>query len=295
MSRYVRNEKKSAKSTFFVIPMVLAFLIAVSGSFFVIKLLKRPESPNVEKAIPRSDKLPVAEGGLTRNEISSYPIQPPPQAPVKAPVELDLSQLFGLKTVLPDLLGSDDWVRKTVAKLSPGLAQWLAADQLIRRYTLIINDFAQGIRVSKNLTFIRLDEPFTVVQEPNGLYIAPKSYRRYDALTRTLQAINAKAAVAVYQKVRPLMLQVFAAFSYPKDITLESVVSKALNEILVAPVIDGPVALVRPSLFYKFADPKLEALGPVQKQMLRMGPENTRVLQQKCREFLVELARKPMD
>lgn len=87
------------------------------------------------------------------------------------------------------------------------------------------------------------------------------------------------------------MLQVFAEFSYPQDITLESIVKKAAGEILATPAIEGQVALIRPSVYYKFADAKLEALNPVQKQMIRMGPENTRIIQAKCREFLVELAK----
>jgi Protein of unknown function (DUF3014) len=99
------------------------------------------------------------------------------------------------------------------------------------------------------------------------------------------------AAVAVYQKFRPLMLQVFAEFSYPQDIPLETIVKKAVAEILAAPVIEGQVTLNRPSDYYKFSDPNLEALNAVQKQMIRMGPANTRIIQNKCREFLVELAK----
>jgi hypothetical protein len=72
---------------------------------------------------------------------------------------------------------------------------------------------------------------------------------------------------------------------------LETIVKKALAEIITAPVIEENVSLVRPSLYYKFADSNLEALNPVKKQMIRMGPDNTRIIQQKCREFLVELGK----
>jgi hypothetical protein len=45
------------------------------------------------------------------------------------------------------------------------------------------------------------------------------------------------------------------------------------------PVLTEPVELVRPKVFYEYADPKLERLAPLQKQVLRMGPDNVRRLQ----------------
>jgi hypothetical protein len=87
------------------------------------------------------------------------------------------------------------------------------------------------------------------------------------------------------------MLQVFAEFSYPKDFTLETIIKKAAGEIIATPVVEGQISLIRPSVLYKFADPKLEALNAVQKQMIRMGPENTKIIQNKCREFLVDLGK----
>jgi hypothetical protein len=36
---------------------------------------------------------------------------------------------------------------------------------------------------------------------------------------------------------------------------------------------------------YKYADPKLERLNAVSKQMIRMGPRNTRIIQKKLDEI----------
>jgi hypothetical protein len=156
---------------------------------------------------------------------------------------------------------------------------------------VITNDFAQGYRIAKHMSFLRLEEPFSVEQDENGEYIAPKSFHRYDKLAQSIQMIDAKAAVEFYQKARPLMLQVFSEFSYPQDITLETIIKKAAAEMLAAPTIEGHILLYRPSVYYRFADLKVEALSPVQKQMIRMGTENTRIIQAKVREFLVELAK----
>jgi Protein of unknown function (DUF3014) len=289
MGRYDRNTKKNAKPTVLIMPFLMALLFGISGTFVafnIYKKAKHAEDPVFFGGKATETSQPATQPDKPIGMAETKPITLPP-APV--PIVTIKQQQTPLQPIaLPDLLSSDGPFRQSVLKVSPGLGQWLVADQLIRRYMMIFNDFAQGIRVSKHLSFIRLEEPFAALQNDNTLYLAPKGYRRYDVLAKTLSLADAKAAVAVYRQFRPLMLQ---EFSYPKDITLESVVSKALGEILAAPVIEGPLELVRPSLFYKFADPRLEVLNPVQKQMIRMGPENMRLIQQKCREFLVELGK----
>ena len=86
------------------------------------------------------------------------------------------------------------------------------------------------------------------------------------------------------------MLQVFAEFSYPPEHQLEDILVKSAAEILAAPTIEEPIALVRPSVLYKFANKKFESLSPVSKLMIRMGPENTRIIQNKVRLLVEEMA-----
>ncbi|TAN68970.1 MAG: DUF3014 domain-containing protein [Methylobacter sp.] len=189
--------------------------------------------------------------------------------------------------ILPDLDHSDALLREEILGISSGLAGWLNTDQLIRKYVVIANDFSQGLRLEKHMRFLELDQPFAVDQENESLFIATKSYRRYDRLAAAINALDVPATLAVYKKFRPLLVQVFKEFSYPDEYSLEDIFTKSAAVILAAPVIDGQIALVRHSIHYKFADQQLEALNPVHKQMLRMGPENTRMIQNKLR-LLVE-------
>jgi hypothetical protein len=152
------------------------------------------------------------------------------------------------------------------------------------------NDFSQGLWLEKHMSFLKQAQHFIVEQTDNGLFMSKQSYQRYDKLASAIDAMDVRSTLAVYQKFRPLMLQVFAGFSYPTDHSLEDIFEKAAAEILAAPVIEEPVALVRPSVLYKFADKKLEVLSPVSKQMIRMGPENTRIIQNKIRPLVQELA-----
>ncbi len=59
--------------------------------------------------------------------------------------------------------------------------------------------------------------------------------------------------------------------------------TRPLSRLEAAPVVEGEVA-VEPAgpVLYLFADPALEALGPVEKQVLRMGPRNGRIVKAKA-------------
>ncbi|MDO9268578.1 MAG: DUF3014 domain-containing protein [Methylobacter sp.] len=200
-------------------------------------------------------------------------------------VELNQDTSF----ILPDLDHSDSLLREEMTGLSPALAGWLNTDQLIRKYVVIFNDFSQGLRLEKHLRFLKPDQPFAVDQDNENLFIAIKSYRRYNQLAAAINALDIQATLAVYKKFRPLLLQVFREFSYPDEHSLEDIFTKAAAVILAAPVRDGQIALERHSVHYKFADQQLEALNPVHKQMLRMGPDNTRIIQNKLRLFVAGL------
>lgn len=292
MSRYDRNRNKKSNNAIFILAVLVSLAVVISGTYYVLENYKQLKQ--AETII--SDKVSVHEIATSEQFLEERPLVEESELELLNPTESETvvsndDQASSVLSGLPDLLSSDDMVRQALIKIAPGLAPWLSTDQLIRKHMLIVNDFAQGIRVSKHMSFLRMAEPFSVEQSRDELNMSPKSYQRYDNIVQVFQSIDAKSAVGLYQKFRPLMLLVFAEFSYPKDITLESIIKKAGGEILAAPALEGQIALVRPSVFYKFADAKLETLNPVQKQMIRMGAVNTRIIQAKCREFLVELAK----
>ena len=64
---------------------------------------------------------------------------------------------------------------------------------------------------------------------------------------------------------------------------------KALKRIIDAPVLDKAPRLVPKGANFAYEDEKLEALGPVEKLLLRMGPRNTRLIQTKAREIAAAL------
>ena len=55
-------------------------------------------------------------------------------------------------------------------------------------------------------------------------------------------------------------------------------------ELLKTPLIEGDMALASKSVAYEFADPRLQSLSSAQRQFLRMGSRNVRLIQAKLRE-----------
>lgn len=191
---------------------------------------------------------------------------------------------------LPELGASDAEYSQDLLTLSAQLKQVLFKRQQIRKTVFSINDIAQGLRPpAKRLREIAFKQPFSVTQEGGKMYISAQAYHRYDRLAQAINSIDKQGAVALYNKYLPLFQLVFDEFSFPKNYQVLDSIKAATGKIIQAPVIDGRIEVIRPTVRYKFADPALEKLSALDKQMLRMGPENTRMIQKKLRELIQAL------
>ncbi|CAA9892963.1 conserved hypothetical protein [Candidatus Methylobacter favarea] len=283
MGRY--DQTRDKKPAGIIVVMATIFIILAGGGWLYFNKLKQEEA-----AVPETKALTIPpDSGETDADVSA-PEPAPEEIPYDTEAWREGATMQEQRFVLPDLLGSDRPFREAINSVSPGLSPWLNTDQLIRKYMLIANDFSQGAWLERHMRFLKQAQPFKVELIDGVMFMSDKGYQRYDKLAAAIDAIDVRAAMSVYKKFRPLMLQVFDEFSYPAEHQLEDIFSKAAAEILAAPIIEEPIALVRPSVRYKFADKKLEALSPVSKQMIRMGPENTRIIQNKVRLLVEELA-----
>lgn len=279
MSRY--DQVKDKKSAGAAIRVIIALSVLAGVGWFYFNYQQNDAVTGPQTQVLALPSLPRESGATTDSLAISGSVDAAPGNIV----ELKLDDSF----ILPDLDHSDTLLREEMLGISSGLAGWLNTDRLIRKYVVIVNDFSQGLRLEKHLRFLQPEQPFAVDQDNEQLFIAGKSYQRYDRLAAAINALDIPATLAVYKKFRPLVLQVFSEFSYPDEYSPEDLFIKAAAVILAAPVVDGQIALVRHSEHYRFADQQLEASNPVQKQMLRMGPENTRIIQSKLRSLVEAL------
>src|SRR5687767_11123183 len=102
---------------------------------------------------------------------------------VAAAPKADATQaLPGEDIALPPLPETDPIVRQLVGQLSahPRIAAWLATDQLIRNFAVIVVNIGDGRSPARQLGAIKLTGAFIVAESGTSARIDPRSYRRYD-------------------------------------------------------------------------------------------------------------------
>jgi hypothetical protein len=193
--------------------------------------------------------------------------------------------LEGEDLPLPPLPDTDPLVRLLVSRLSshPKVAAWFATGQLVRNFTVVVMNIAEGQTPATHLRAVPLAGTFIVDARSGVPVIDPRSYRRYDEYADAVAALDAQGTARLYATLKPRIREAAAELGHPDD--FDAVLERAIDEILKTPVIDGPVALTSKGLGYEFADPQLASLTAAQRQLLRMGPRNIRAIQAKLREI----------
>jgi Protein of unknown function (DUF3014) len=241
--------------------------------------------------------LIVAIGGGFYYFVSQRRVPPKPVAvtptPTQAPPRAAPPRALGGDAEpieLPPLDETDPIVREKVGALSnnPTVAAWLATSGLIRNVTRVVQAIAEDRGVARHLSVVRPAQPFSTLMSGGRMTIDPRSYRRYDAIAAAVSTLDPRATATLYSTFRPRISEAYAELGFPNtpfDATLED----ALVTLVSTPVPDGPIEVTPRGGTYAFADPRLEALAPAQKQLLRMGPENARAMKAKLREIAIAL------
>ena len=154
----------------------------------------------------------------------------------------------------------------------------------IRRWAVVAANLALGESPRRELVSLAPAGKFSVETAGDRAAISPSSYARYDAFGDAVASIDVEALGTAWRALHPALQAAYRALGYPYP-TIDSAMLRALRRLELAPVREGPVFVEPDGAVYAFADPKLEALGPVEKHLLRMGPRNARLVQQKAREI----------
>jgi Protein of unknown function (DUF3014) len=195
---------------------------------------------------------------------------------------------------LPPLEQSDPIVRELVSRLSshPTVAAWLTTDQLIRNFSVVALSISSGRSPSRHLSRVRPTAPFQARNAGAAIWIDPRSYRRYDGYADAVAALDARGVAQLYATLKPRMEDSYRELGYPEG-SFDTVLERAIAELLKTPVVEGEVALVSKSVAFEFADARLQSLSAAQRQFLRMGPRNVRIVQAKLREIAPLAGLKP--
>jgi hypothetical protein len=196
----------------------------------------------------------------------------------------------GEPITIPELDASDAVVRTLVQALSesPAVMAWLPTNGLIRNFTVVVANISDGAAPAKHLKVLRPQLAFRVVERDGNTYVDPRSYDRYAAIADAIASVEPAGAARLYATLKPRIEEAHRDLGSP-DQSFDRTLERAIVALLDTPVVDDPVRLKPKGIGYAYADERLESLTPSQKQLLRMGPRNVRVIKARLREIAVAL------
>ena len=252
--------------------------------------------------------LASAGGGIfyyyhSRNkaETPSAPaaVTPPPGAEpaIKHPVP-QASSSADKPEALPALNESDAPLQMALGKVfgAEAAQKLLIPEGLIRRIVVTVDNLPrQKVAVEKRP--LKALEGTTLVHTEGDLVVlGDANFARYVPLVKLIEKSDMQQLANLYFNYYSLFQQAYEDLGYPGQYFNDRLV-EAIDSLLAAPELPGPVAVVQPRVFYEFVDPKLEARPAGQKLMIRMGRANEAVVKAKLRELrkIVTTGRDPPD
>ncbi len=226
-----------------------------------------------------------------RHPSASPSPSPSPAAVVATPVA-GSSPTPSTEVPPPPLDESDAFVRQIAASLSahPELARWLSRSALVRTLTAVVVNVASGETPRPHLEFLAPKQRFRAMRRPARLVAPdPAGFAGYDLFGDAVASVDASAAATAYRALSPLFEAAYVELGHPEG-GFQGALDHAIRALLAVPVLREDVELVPHAIGFKYADPGLEGLTPAQKQFLRIGPRNVRLVQGKLRDLAAALA-----
>jgi Protein of unknown function (DUF3014) len=215
--------------------------------------------------------------------IVNTPALPPPAValPTPAPVR---------SLPLPPLDESDVDVLGGLTELlgQPAIAQHLVPERIVRNVVVTIDNLPRGQMALDQRPVQPTAGDFITSGPEDAIVLAPENYARYEPFVAIVSNIDAKTLVSFYRGLEPLFQQSYEELGNP-DKSFTARLREVIEHLLQTPTPRGQVALVQPSVLYKYADERLESLSSGQKLMIRMGVDNAAVVKGKLREIQAEL------
>jgi hypothetical protein len=216
-------------------------------------------------------------------EPSRFPAEVQPGFAAEPSVRHPIATAEEPEKLLPALDGSDAAMREFVTGLVGGRAfqSLVNPQQLVRHIVATVDNLPRKTAPVQ----VRPFKPAPGQFAPNAT-----NTRRYTMYVRALESLDTHALVQGYVTLYPLFQRAYAELGFPDHYFNDRVV-EAIDDMLAAPELSGPVELIRPKVFYQYADPALESRSAGQKFMMRMGRENAAKVKAKLREIRAALAK----
>lgn len=263
--------------------LAIIAVLSLIGVLFLVYLGLTFESPEgttrtveIERPVPRPVEPVTPPAPVDPVDAEPIVIQETEPAPA-----LDLQEVPEPDAdPLPSLNNSDSAVLSRLAnlELGPRLVRMLTPEDIIRKFVVFTYNAAQGDLPQVEYPLRGVDAELVVEEVDDNLYeMQPETHRRFDGMVDTLVGLEPAQAMSIYRALRPLFQEAYAELGLG-DENFDEVLVQAIDQIMAADTADGPFQLIKPSVMYVYAEGRIEDMSPVEKQLLRLGPENTEKL-----------------
>ena len=259
--------------------LALAGLLVLCAALYW-GFLQEPETPP-----PATTQTPVTpEVEIEVEKIVAAPVQPEaepavPEAPEpEVPVEVEPP---------PISLGESDGVlAETMASINAGQLgeQFIMRPNGLERGVAIVDNLRQGAVPYKLLPVGRPSKAFPFSDNGLAVTMDPVGFERYNGLADTIAGIDVPATLALYDLLSVAIEEAWDALGYT-DTGFEDAVLSTLGAIMLTPATNVEARLIKDESNWIYEDEALESLSALQKQIMRMGPENADKIQAKAREL----------
>jgi hypothetical protein len=181
---------------------------------------------------------------------------------------------------------ADAYARETIESVNGGkaLAQFVAGDYIVERAVAIVDALRRGEVPYKLLPVGRPSKPFPISDDGLRVTMDSSGFSRYDVFAQWVNGIDVLAIVELLNEYEQIATEALSRMGVG-DFDIRSAVLAATTEILAAPIAPESAELMKREANWVYMDPELEALSSLQKQVLRMGPKNSQIIQEKAREL----------
>jgi len=232
---------------------------------------------------PEPEEAEVVEPEPAEPEQAVTVSEPEPEL-VEEVIETEIVQL-------PSLGQSDSFIGERLQQLANGAAllSYLVDEQMVRRFVVLVDNISQGNLPQTNLPYRKVQGDFPVRTIDDNLFeLDEAGFRRFDQVVDTIVAVDIEQSMVLYRLASPLFQQAYAELGYG-DVSFDSTLRRAIRNLLNTDEYEGPLQLVKPSVMYLYADSGVEGLSDIQKQMIRIGPDNSEKIKAKLRQVLQQL------
>ena len=181
---------------------------------------------------------------------------------------------------------ADAYARETIESVNGGkaLAQFVAGDYIVERAVAIVDALRRGEVPYTLLPVGRPSKPFPISDDGLRVTMDSSGFSRYAVFAQWVNGIDVLAIVELLNEYEQIATEALSRMGVG-DFDIRSAVLAATTEILATPIAPESAELMKREANWVYMDPELEALSSLQKQVLRMGPRNSEIIQTKAREL----------